>query len=535
MPKQIQNLEFFTFNYQIILNEITNVRALFLTLFVLEALYAAVLYFVPPIVYYSTFRLLNFDYGILYNSTELISRFQEPLMSTRGLYAWADNQDYFQILLAPLHFLPNPHYGLLTAHTLAIYSCGLLVGWDLRHTPVLAVLIAPFVWLSPFLLNMNLDLIHTEAFATLWLIAMFFAAKRGAQLWFFVFLALALSCKEDVAITTAWFMVLAWLRPSLLNLPRAIYIAGFALSVAVFTVNQGVVLPHYKVETCRWLSDGFPAHVHSSQHAAPWFGNLAASLRNPEFYTTHFFTAAAAVYLGMLLGPVVPFIRVTFPLTLLPLAGAAVNLIGGGYLIKAAYHYDHSSFAGVIIVLLLGLPRIRWQKSVALLLAIAAIAINLTYRENSIRLTDPFHDAFWQLHKRIETRFIEITAQVLPKDIVISADYTTINYLLKGRSSVYMYENPFRGDYFGVYGGCDGETGALTKVPKADLVVLRGGLDRAASAERLTRAYDEIRVPVGNNQYAFEFFVRRDAPRRDELIAIINELRAYQNNGRIGG
>lgn len=507
-------------------NRRTRAHALFFALFVLEALYATVLYFVPPIVHYSTFRLLNFDYGILYNSTELLSRLQEPLMSTRGLHAWADNQDYFQLLLAPFHFLPNPHYGLLIAHTIAIYSCGLLMGWDLRRTPALAVLIVPFVWLSPFLLNMNIDLIHTEAFATFWLIAMFLAAKRGLRSWFFVFLMLALSCKEDVAITTAWFMVLAWLRPSLLSLPRAVYVAGFALSIAVFAVNQGLVLPHYKIETCRWLSDDFPAYVHSSQHAAPWFGNLTASLKNPEFYATHFFTAAAALYLGLLLGPVVPFIRATFPLALLPLAGAAVNLIGGSYLIKAAYHYDHSSFAGVIIVLLLGLPRIRWQKSVALLLAVAAITVNLTYPENRIRLTDPFHSKFWQLHKRVETRFIEFAAQALPKDIVIAADYMTINYLLKGRSSVYMYENPFRGEYFGVYGGCDGETGALTKVPKADLVVLRGGLDRAASAKRLTRDYDEIRVPVGDNEYTFEFFVRHDAPRREELIAIINELRA---------
>ena len=63
---------------------------------------------------------------------------------------------------------------------------------------------------------------------------------------------------------------------------------------------------------------------------------------------------------------------------------------------------------------------------------------------------------------------LEKLDKVLPRDAVISADYSSINYLLRSREKVYMFENPFRPVYFGVYGACDGEKTALRNLPDAD-------------------------------------------------------------------
>lgn len=495
-------------------------------IFAVEAFHAAALYFIPPLHYYNGLHLQNFDYGILYNSTELLSRAQDLFLTTRGIHAWADNQDYFQILLAPLHLLPNPHYGLLLTHSLAIYSVGLLVAWDLRRMPTVALLVAPFVWLSPFMLNMNLDLVHTEAFATVMLLGMFFAARRGARATFFVFLLLALSCKEDVAITAAWFMVLAWFRPSLLALPRSVYVAGLVISIAAFAINQNIVLPYYKVQSCNWLSDGYLAAAASANPASPFFQNLANSLTDPAFLANRLFASEAAVYLALLFAPILPFARATFPLVLLPLAGAGVNLIGGGYLILAAYHYDHSTFAGVIMVLLLGFRQIAWKHAVAALLATVAVATNLLYQHNSTHLTHPWRASYWQFDKNVATRFVELANERLPKDIVISADFNSVNYLLAGRSSVYMFENPFRADYFGVYGACDESVAEMTRVPLADLVILRNDIARNQSGEILARDYIEFYITIGRDEFHYDIYVRKDSPRRDELVPLVEQLRS---------
>jgi len=67
--------------------------------------------------------------------------------------------------------------------------------------------------MSPFLINMNLDLFHTEAFASIFLLLLYFSCKTGNPYLFYLFLLAAISCKEDVAITAGFFMFLAALSP----------------------------------------------------------------------------------------------------------------------------------------------------------------------------------------------------------------------------------------------------------------------------------------------------------------------------------
>jgi len=61
-------------------------------------------------------------------------------MTVRGVHAWADNQDYFQAVFAPLHHLPHAQYWLLGAHSLGIYACGALCFFILRRRSWFAAL-----------------------------------------------------------------------------------------------------------------------------------------------------------------------------------------------------------------------------------------------------------------------------------------------------------------------------------------------------------------------------------------------------------
>ncbi len=492
--------------------------------FTCAVLVVAILYILPPIRHYNLLWLQNFDYGILYNSSALLSRFEPPFLTTRGLYAWADNQDYFQILLAPLHYLPSPHYALLTVHSLGIFSCGLFTIWFLRANRVSALLMGLTVWLSPFLLNMSTDLFHTESFATILLLGMFCAAKYGKSAYFFLLLLLALSCKEDVAVTTSWFMVLAVLWPSFFKLPRTHYLCGLVLSVGVFLINQKLLLPYFKMLSCEWMSSDFdPSHI-TSAPASPWFTNIYSMLFDPQFYRDRIFSSSLMVYLATLLWPVLLFARRTFPFSLLPLAPISINLLGGGYLIQGYYHYDHSTFAAVIMVVLLGFGSAPKKEIVAG--TFAAITIGLHWIvPMRVPIGDLVREPFWTYGKRVETRAIELISETLPKDIVISADYTILSYLLPGRSSVYMFENPLRPDYFGIYDACDGRIGNLSKLPLADIVIMRADKDVTEFTKSiLGKEYLLKTLIVGDNEFSFKVYVNRSSTRRDELDKRINEL-----------
>lgn len=410
-------------------------------LFVCLAAYFLLLFVLPPLRFYKLFWLQNFDYGILYDSSQKLANLQAPFVTTRGTHSWADNQDYFQILFAPLHHLPYPHYSLLTLHALAIFACGVFCFLYLRRQGFVALLPPVVVWTSPYLVNMSLDLFHTEAFATILLLLMFYGAARGRPGCFGLGAVLALACKEDVAITVGAFMALALLRPALLRLERRYYVAGLLAACLVFVVNQGIVLPHYKLVTCRWLdADMSPQNIRAGP-ISPWFADIWGGLLSPSYYRVRFLQPEVLKYLGLLLWPVVPFVHSTFPMTLLPFAGALINLLGSGYLIQSAYH-------------------------------------------------------------------------------------ATLNYLLRGRMRVYMFENPFRPDNFGIYGLCDGVVGAYRTVPAVDLTVVRGGYNMAPNVRAmLGSGYEHERFTFSNGT-TMEFFINPASRQHDQIVAALRELGA---------
>ncbi|MGH8508658.1 MAG: hypothetical protein ACREVH_08070 [Gammaproteobacteria bacterium] len=67
--------------------------------------------------------------------------------------------------------------------------------------------------------------------------------------------------------------------------------------------------------------------------------------------------------------------------------------------------------------------------------------------------------------------FVEQLNERLPPDVVISADFISLSYLLPGRDEVFMLENPFQPQYFGIYGLCE----KMAAPPMPEVLVLRAG------------------------------------------------------------
>ncbi|MCB0360754.1 MAG: DUF2079 domain-containing protein, partial [Bdellovibrionales bacterium] len=396
-------------------------------------------------------------------------------LTTRGVHAWADNQDYFQLFLAPLHAVKDSREALLLVHSLALFAPGFLVLLLLRKMPFQAIGASLFVWLSPFLINANLDLIHTESFATVFLIGVYTCAKRGHVLGFILCSLSALSCKEDVAFTYAMLMLLIYWKHNDFKISRSVALFGCITAICIFLTNFFWVLPNFKLATCQWLNPTFSIDRLDYAPTAPFFRTFFTDIQTAAFYQRMLGRPELGLYLLKLCWPLLLLGRAAWPFALAIIPGVALNTISNtGYYIEAYYHYDHSTFAAVIIALLWALPRAKLPRTRAILIGSTAVVLHLALPSwFRMHVTEMPQASWWVKATHPAVTTLELLREKLPSGLVISADYNSLNYLLNPAQTVFMYENPIRRHYFGIYFVCED----LAAPPPVDLVIIRQSYD----------------------------------------------------------
>ena len=460
----------------------------------------ALLYALGPLGEYAGFRLANFDFGMVFQSSDLLSRGEELFMSCRGVHAWADNQDYLQLVFAPFHWLAHPHRALLLVHALAAFAPGLfclLYLWKRDRWTALGV--AVLAWASPFMINMNMDLLHIETLTTVVLLGLYAAARRGGAGLFWAALLLALAAKEDVALSTGLLMVLFFLEHRRFPLDRRHFAAGLAVSVVVFFVNLKLVLPHYKVETCLWLNPAADVAAMDSVPAALAYKEVLASWYKPGFLAGMFLRREVLLYVLSVIWPMLFFLRRPTWLWLGPAAGVFVNVVSSSdHLISGYYHYDFCTFAAVLIVVLEGFlsPGSRHGRATGLCLAAVALGVNLISPMRT-SLAEPFTAGFYDLTPTPEVALLEELDALLDADTSISADQTTLCYLLEGRSEVYQFKNPFETHLFGLYDQCV----SFAEPPSIDLVLLKREMERRLAVLEGIVPADYVRLDDGSGPF----------------------------------
>lgn len=446
---------------------------------------ALALYVVPPQRYRLGFQLQNFDYGILYHATGRIAAGRDGFMTVRGVEILADNQEYLLWLLAPLHWLPGTAVLLLLLHSLALWSCGAIaaaLAW--RRDRLVALALAAFAWWSPFLANMSLDLVHSEAFAAPLLLLVYAGWASGRPLAAGGALCLALACKEDVALSAGALMTVMALRPPTPRAPppSAAWIGALACAL-VLTLNLGIVLPAAKQATCARIDPERAAGplAESPLPVSPYFRDVAGDLIRPDRLLARTTRPEALAYLGRLLWPGLLVLPLAPAWALLPLPAAFVNVLSGSsYLVEGWWHYDHSSFALVLVGLVHATRRARRPRLLAgALLAGLVAAVSFGQPPSRTPPTAVLEPGFWHLEKDDRVRVAEALSRALPAEAVTSADYTTLNYLLDDRYQLYMFPNPLESALFGIAGLCT----EWTDPPRPEVVVVRGDYDLSPELE----------------------------------------------------
>lgn len=456
--------------------------------------YFALLYVLPAIQQYLGYQLTTFDYGIQYQSTLLLwqrlsSHVGSLMVTLRGVHLWAENQDYIQLVLAVLHIFPGAHYLIIALHAFAAWSVPVLCYFCCRPMGYSAVALAAALWLSPFLINIALDLFHPEIFATIFVVGMVISANAGRTRWFLFTAASALLCKEDVAITVVSLSLLMILRIIPVRVPRASVVCCFLLAMLLFSINLGVVLPHFKLESCRWLgwlnNDAVSVVVNSSP-SSPWFSHLFNNPLSGELWRGLLLRREVLTYLLLLFWPVFIFGPYSLRVAAAAIPGALINILTGyPYHVSGFYHYDHTTFGVVVAGVLVGLGRCSWPRlRVASLLAVA-LALQLIWSGGfRVAVGSPLSRDFWQLEKSDEVALLEVLSRALPSGAVISADYTSASYLLSPSRQLFMFPNPFTREYFGLYGQCEG---FAADAPLVDLVVIHHSKDVPVAVTKILR------------------------------------------------
>ncbi|NNF69955.1 MAG: DUF2079 domain-containing protein, partial [Acidimicrobiia bacterium] len=381
---------------------------------------------------HNRFLTHTFDLGIFDQGLWLMSRFEAPFVTLRGLNLFADHSSYVMVLLVPLYWI-WPDIRVLMVFTVFVVAAGApltyYLGRALGLRPMLSAAVAVSYLLHPATQWLVWDNFHPEIIALPVMIGMTLAFVRGRPGWGLALGLLALTVKEDAALVVVPLaLACGWLsrrwRPAL---------SLAAIGIVVFIVQFAVLLPTLS-------PTGETAY--SSRYAR--FGGNAFEIvggvvLDPEDVIEELATGTRLEYLAETLGPA--------PTALLsPGALAAggpitlANMLSSHfYQHNIRYHYTAYLLAVIFISAPLGtrwlarrVPEDRHRWLAALIVA-AALVGSVLSGPGIVR-------GVWG--RPVDTTVIEETIALIPGDAVITVD-TNLATHLSHRAGVYRVPNPW--------------------------------------------------------------------------------------------
>ncbi|MDH3607586.1 MAG: DUF2079 domain-containing protein, partial [Acidimicrobiia bacterium] len=191
---------------------------------------------------YNRFGIYTFDFGIFDQGLWLLSRFDNPFVTLRGLNLFADHSSYVMVLLTPLYWIWADPRLLLVVTVIAIAAAGPLlyaIGRRIGLQPVLAAAIALAFLVHPAVRWAVWDNFHPEIVVLPLLLGAVVLVLDERPWWAVGLVAIALTAKEDVALVVVPFgLWVAWRYRQ-----RTAGLAMAGLGVAAFALNFLVLLP----------------------------------------------------------------------------------------------------------------------------------------------------------------------------------------------------------------------------------------------------------------------------------------------------
>jgi uncharacterized membrane protein len=387
---------------------------------------------------YQRFGVYTFDFGIFDQGLWLLSRFEDPFVTLRGLNLFADHSSYIMVLLIPLYWVWADPRLLLSLTVIAISaSAALLYGIARRIgvAPGLAGVVSLAFLVHPAVRWVTWDNFHPEVLALPLLLGAT-VCVLDQRLWWAVLLAgMALMTKEDAALLVVPFGL--WV--AFIHRERATGLTIAGLGVAVFTLNFQVLLPFFSPTDAVLYSGRY------AEYGTGAFGVIVGALTSPAAVLDDLFRLDTVTYLRdmVLIAPTslaAPFVlAMGVPITLTNLLSSHI------YQSDIRYHYTVYLLTAVGLAAVFGA---RWLQARATPVAHRAIVALVVIAALAGLAPGPGKGAWGG---REDATRLEAALELIGPDDVVSAN-STVAVHLAHRRTIYRFPNPFQELDYGTQG-----------------------------------------------------------------------------------
>ena len=427
---------------------------------------------------HANWRSLGFDTGIYDQGMWLLAHGRNPFLTVRGMDYWGHHVAIIGDLFAPIYWLGGGVQAVSLVHTTWV-ALGALPLWLLardRWAPEpaeagseptrlgdagragrhrwLALAVPVAYLLHPAVEWVTWWLFHPDSLAVTPLLFAWWLGRAGRWRWFAVACAVAMACKEDVALAVLVLGVVVALqsRRDRTGQGRARWRAGWVTALAGaawFLFCAKVVIPLRNDHAPPFYESYFPSLgaslgeivrntlFHPSRPAA-----LLARPRNPD-------------YALKMLGPAGFVLAFAAPLAFL-VAGPqlGVNLlveVQNGATIKS--QYASLPIVGVFLGVAEGVARLRRRP--LLLQAAATWLVGCAVVGNQLWGLGPFSQSYrtgvWSERPAANLANLERAAALVPPQAAVAASWNTVTHFTH-RPIVYEYPNPWLSSNYGPSG-----------------------------------------------------------------------------------
>jgi uncharacterized membrane protein len=390
------------------------------------------------------FGTFGFDLGIYDQAIWLLSRLKDPFITVRGLEAFGHHVNVILLFLAPFYRLGAGPKFILFVQVVAQASgaCAVfLLARDRVRDRWLATALGAVYLLHPTSQWLVWEFFHPDAVSIGPLLFAYWACRERRWGWFSLAAAIALCCKEDVALAFVVIgLLIAWRGD------RRIGLGVSAGSLAWYVVATRVIIP--------WQNGIGPFYD-------AFFGTLGNSpvqiagnvVRHPvttwKLVTHH----DRIVYVWHMAAPYA-FAPLLSPSTLtIALPMLAVNLVTAyPYTRDAHFHYSALVLVGVTIATVEGvarLPTLNAKRALVGVLVVSSFATTIAWGPSPIGRE--YRNGWWPLSSNPVYGVDRAAVAMIPKGAAVSASYDYVPHLAH-RQRVYEFPVPWRDINWGVRG-----------------------------------------------------------------------------------
>jgi len=435
---------------------------------------------------HANFGTFGYDMGLYDQGIWLLSRFEDPFVTIRGLQYFEHHVNLVTLLFVPAYWLgAGPHFLYLVETVwMALGALPLfLLARDRLRSGWLAVAVAACLLLYPSLEWINWWHFHPDALVITPLLFAWWLATRRRWGWFAVAVAVALACKEDAALAVLTLGLVLAVRGQ-----RRAGLLTAAAGAGWFLLATRVLIP------AAGGGDG-PFY----QELFPGFGDSLAEIAwNMVVHPSRLVELASmpdrVTYYWQVLAPVA-FLPLAAPLVLLVGAPQAVANVTSGHTLTHdfRFHYTAIVLAAVFLATVEGMAwagrgRTARRALVALLL-VTSVAANVAWSPSPLGVQ--FDTGIWTT---AEPRHATVRAalRLVPADAGVSASYNLVPHLTH-RVHAYEYPNPWKVTNWGAHGEHPPDPDT------ADYLVVD---ERLLGSERLL--YERLVGPQGRYRKVFD-------------------------------